>query len=100
MVCTGVSGHAEIVTIHYDTQIISLHELLDIFFVVHNPTTLNMQGNDKGTQYRSVVYYANEEEKKIIHESILKAQQNYQDTIVTEVSPLADVYPAEEYHQN
>ena len=63
-ICTGVTGHAEIVDIEYDSEIISLSELLDIFFVIHDPTTLNRQGADQGTQYRSVVYYQNDEEKE------------------------------------
>ncbi|MBN2816367.1 MAG: peptide-methionine (S)-S-oxide reductase MsrA [Campylobacterales bacterium] len=101
MICTGVSGYAEIVDITYDSEIIQLSELLDIFFVIHNPTTLNQQGADRGTQYRSVIYYADEMEHEIINESIYKNQKNYEDPIVTEVSPLPDtVYPAEEYHQN
>ena len=99
-VCSGATGHAEIVDISYDAQVISLEDILEIFFAVHNPTTLNAQGADKGTQYRSVIYYANEEEKKIIEESIKRHQADFQDTIVTEVSPLPTVYPAETYHQN
>jgi peptide-methionine (S)-S-oxide reductase len=99
-VCTGATGHAEVVDITYDAEIISLSEILDIFFTIHNPTTLNAQGADKGTQYRSVVYYANEDEKRIILDSISKHQENFDDKIVTEVSPLPEVYPAEPYHQN
>ncbi len=99
-VCTGVSGHAEIVDISYDADVISLSEILEIFFVIHDPTTLNQQGADKGTQYRSVIYYENDIQKNVIEQSIEKAQQNYADKIVTEVSPLPEVYPAEPYHQN
>jgi len=99
-VCTGVTGHAEIVDITYDTEIISLKELLDIFFVVHNPTTLNAQGADKGTQYRSVIYYQDAQEKAFIEESIKEHQVEFEDTIVTEVSKLPEVFPAEAYHQN
>lgn len=99
-VCSGATGHAEVVDIEFDRDTISLEEILDIFFAVHNPTTLNQQGADKGTQYRSVIYYANEDEKKIIEASITKHQANFNDPIVTEVSPLGDVYPAEAYHQN
>ncbi|WP_455757403.1 peptide-methionine (S)-S-oxide reductase MsrA [Sulfurimonas sp.] len=99
-ICTGVTGHAEIVDIEYDSNIISLSELLDIFFLIHDPTTLNAQGADKGTQYRSVVYYETEEEKNIILSSIEKAQKNFVSKIVTEVSELGEVYPAEAYHQN
>ncbi|DAB31103.1 MAG TPA: peptide-methionine (S)-S-oxide reductase [Sulfurimonas sp. UBA12504] len=99
-VCTGATGHAEIVDITYDAHSISLAELLKIFFVVHNPTTLNQQGADRGTQYRSVIYYANAEEKAEIAKAIALAQKDFSDTIVTEVSLLGDVYPAEGYHQN
>lgn len=99
-VCSGATGHAEIVDITYDENFISMSELLEIFFAVHNPTTLNAQGADKGTQYRSVVYYSNNEEKEIIEQAIQKAQEEYADPIVTEVSLLPEVYPAEGYHQN
>ncbi len=99
-VCSGATGHAEIVDIEFDNNVIKLEEILDIFFAVHNPTTLNQQGADKGTQYRSVIYYANEEEKNIIEDSIAKHQAEFSDKIVTEVSPLGEVYPAEAYHQD
>ena len=99
-VCTGSTGHAEIVDITYDADEVSLSTLLDIFFTVYNPTTLNAQAADKGTQYRSVIYYANEEEKEVIDGSIKKHQSEFTDKIVTEVSPLPEVYPAEAYHQN
>jgi len=101
MVCTGVSGYAEVVDIAYDAEIITLAEILDIFFATHNPTTLNQQGADRGTQYRSVIYYANKEEHESINAAIYKNQKNYDAPIVTEVSPLPQVvYTAEEYHQN
>ena len=99
-VCSGATGHAEVVDIYFDSDIISREELLEIFFVVHNPTTLNAQGADRGTQYRSVIYYADEDEKKTVENSIKKAQTEFEDKIVTEVSPLPEVYPAEAYHQN
>ena len=99
-VCTGVSGHAEIVDIEYDSDIISLDELLDIFFLIHNPTTLNKQGADQGTQYRSVIYYEDNEQKSKILDFINKIQNNFNDKIVTEVSELGAVYQAESYHQN
>lgn len=99
-VCSGATGHAEIVDIEYDSEIISLSELLDIFFVIHDPTTLNRQGADQGTQYRSVIYYEDEEQKDEILDAIKKAQSNFNDKIVTEVSKLGEVYPAEGYHQN
>jgi len=99
-ICSGATGHAEVVDISYDADVITLEEILDIFFEIHDPTTLNQQGADKGTQYRSVIYYANEDQKRVIEESITKHQAAFSDTIVTEVSPLGDVYPAEPYHQN
>ncbi len=99
-ICTGVSGHAEVIDISYDSDIISRSELLEIFFVVHNPTTLNQQGADKGTQYRSVIYYEEEQEKEVILSAITKAQSDFNDKIVTEVSELGEVYKAEAYHQD
>jgi len=100
MICTGVSGYAEIIDIKFDSDIIILSDLLDMFFVIHDPTTLNAQGADRGTQYRSVVYYANDLEKEIIADSIKRNQSNFNDKIVTEVSELPKIYPAEGYHQN
>jgi len=99
-VCSGATGHAEIVDIIYDADVISLSEILDIFFEIHDPTTLNAQGADKGTQYRSVIYYGDEEQKRVIEESIAKHQHDFTDKIVTELSSLPEVYPAEAYHQN
>jgi len=99
-ICTGATGHAEVVDISYDSDVISLSELLDIFFVIHDPTTLNAQGADKGTQYRSVIYYDSQVQKEKIEASIKKHSTIFRDAIVTEVSELEDVYPAEEYHQN
>jgi peptide-methionine (S)-S-oxide reductase len=99
-VCTGTTGHAEVVDITYDAQVISLSELLDIFFVIHDPTTLNAQGADKGTQYRSVIYYADEDEKKVILDVIKKQEEDFSEKIVTQVSKIKEVYPAELYHQN
>ncbi len=99
-VCTGVSGHAEVVQIEYDERVMSMAELLDIFWAIHDPTTLNAQGADKGTQYRSVIYYEDEAQKEIILESIKKASLKFRDKIVTEVSPLPTFYVAEAYHQN
>ena len=99
-ICTGVSGYAEIIDIAYDSDVITLENLLDIFFVIHDPTTLNSQGADRGTQYRSVIYYSDEVEKTIIEKSITKNQANFSDKIVSEVSEIEDVYPAEAYHQD
>ncbi|WP_295006181.1 peptide-methionine (S)-S-oxide reductase MsrA [Sulfurimonas sp.] len=100
MICTGVSGYAEIVDIKYDADVITLSDLLDIFFVIHDPTTLNAQGGDRGTQYRSVVYYAHTQEEVIINDAIKRNQASFSDAIVTEVSALPEVYPAEGYHQD
>ena len=99
-VCSGASGHAEVVKILYDENEVSLDTLLEVFFTIHDPTTLNRQGADVGTQYRSVVYYGDEEEKEIIQKAIAKAQKNFSDPIVTEVSPKPPFYEAESYHQN
>jgi peptide-methionine (S)-S-oxide reductase len=99
-ICTGVTGHAEVVTLLYDENIISLKNILEIFFTIHDPTTLNAQGADKGTQYRSVIYYSNDEEKEIINGYIANIQSNFSQEIVTEVSPLPTIYEAETYHQN
>lgn len=101
-VCTGMSGHAEVVAINYDSEQISLRELLMIFFALHDPTSLNRQGNDVGTQYRSVIFYADDAEKQLAEEVIADVHQQgvYQSEIVTTLEPLARFYPAEEYHQN
>ena len=99
-ICTGATGHAEVVDILFDTEVITRAELLDIFFEIHNPTTLNQQGADRGTQYRSVIYYENEEDKSQVLKVMQKVQTNFSDKIVTELSELGEVYPGEEYHQN
>ena len=99
-ICTGATGHAEIVDISYDSDVITLQELLDIFFVIHDPTTLNAQGADRGTQYRSVIYYQDEEEKKAVLNVISEKQATFSEKIVTEVSQLGAVSEAEDYHQN
>ena len=98
-VCTGVSGHAEVVKIEFDENIISFREILDIFFDIHNPTQLNRQGNDVGTQYRSVIFYNDERQKNISLQKIDELKNNNID-VVTEVSKLGKFYTAEEYHQN
>jgi peptide-methionine (S)-S-oxide reductase len=101
-VCEGTTGHAEVVQIVFDTEIISFDELLDVFWTVHDPTQLNRQGNDVGTQYRSVIFYANEEQKLIAQRSIqqYEASEMYDGTFKTQVEPLEVFYPAEDYHQN
>ena len=100
MICTGVSGYAEVVEIAYDAQIISFEEILEIFWEIHDPTTLNAQGADRGTQYRSVIFYQSEEQKKSAQESIKAKQKDLRNVIVTELSPAPTFYPAEAYHQN
>lgn len=99
-VCSGATGHAEVVEITYDPTVISYEEILDIFWSIHNPTTLNAQGADRGTQYRSVIYYYNEEQKAKALISIQKIQKEWDDSIVTELSSAPEFYPAESYHQN
>lgn len=98
-ICRGDSNHAEVILINYDETQISFEQLLDVFFTTHDPTTLNRQGNDIGTQYRSVIYYLNDEQQQQAQQSIdrLKAEGL---NIVTELSPAPKFYPAEEYHQN
>jgi peptide-methionine (S)-S-oxide reductase len=101
-ICNGDTGHAEIIRIEYDDQEISFNELLLVFFKTHDPTTLNRQGNDIGTQYRSVVFYHSQEQKKQAEDMIdnLTKEMVYDRPIVTEISPVSDFYQAENYHQN
>ena len=98
-ICTGATGHAEVVEISYDADVISFSELLDIFWVIHDPTTLNYQGADRGTQYRSVIFYQNEEQKKEAMASAKTLQKELRDPIVTELSPAPEFFKAEDYHQ-
>lgn len=101
-VCSGKSGHAEVIQITFDPKEVSFEELLQIFFRVHDPTTLNQQGNDVGTQYRSVILYNNDKQKETaekVKEEVNKAKV-YSDPIVTEIAPLATFYSAEDSHQN
>lgn len=99
-VCTGTTGHAEVVQITYDPRQIPYGDLLDIFFTIHDPTQLNRQGGDIGTQYRSAIFYHDDEQKRIAEERIrdLKDSETWDGPIVTEVAPLTDFYPAEAYH--
>jgi peptide-methionine (S)-S-oxide reductase len=101
-VCTGTTGHAEVTQIYFDPRIISYEELLDVFWYIHDPTTLNRQGNDIGTQYRSVIFYHDDNQKRIAEESKHKTEISgiYKDLIVTEISPLINFYEAEDYHQD
>ena len=99
-ICSGLTGHAEVVQVTFDANIISFEELLIIFMTTHDPTTLNRQGADRGTQYRSVIFYHSENQQKIAQEILTKIQTYYQDTICTEVSALPIFYEAEAAHQN
>lgn len=101
-VCTGSTGHAEAIQISYDASVISFRELLDVFFYTHDPTTLNRQGGDVGTQYRSAIFYHDESQKKDAEVIIaqLEAEQVYDDKIVTEITAFDIFYEAEDYHQN
>lgn len=101
-VCTGRTGHAEVIQIKYDPSIVSYDELLEIFWKTHDPTTLNRQGADVGTQYRSVIFYHNDEQKQKAesYKSELNKASIWQDSIVTEISPFTKFYPAEKYHQD
>lgn len=100
-VTTGKTGHAEVVQITFDPQVISFKELLEVFFTIHDPTTLNRQGADVGTQYRSAIYYHSPEQKAVADQTVadITAAKIWKDPIVTEVTKLAAFYPAEEYHQ-
>ncbi|MBI5223867.1 peptide-methionine (S)-S-oxide reductase MsrA [Candidatus Micrarchaeota archaeon] len=98
-ICNGDTGHAEVLQIEYEPEKISLEKLLDIFFTMHDPTSLNRQGADTGTQYRSVVLYTNNDQKMIIEEFIKKTRKEYDKPIVTQVEKLTEFFPSEEYHQ-
>ncbi len=99
-ICSGLTGHAEVIEITFDTSIISFEEILVIFMTTHDPTTLNQQGADRGTQYRSVIFYQNEDQKEISEKVIKQVSEIYDDQIVTEISPLTIFYEAETEHQN
>jgi peptide-methionine (S)-S-oxide reductase len=101
-VCDGDTDHVEVVRISFDADEISYRDLVDVFFAVHDPTTLNRQGNDAGEQYRSVIFYNNEEQRKIAEDAIaeLTAEKAFPDAIVTAVEPAEEFYVAEGYHQN
>lgn len=101
-VCSGATGHAEVIQIVYDTTKISFDELLQVFWTVHDPTTLNRQGADVGTQYRSVVFYHNEHQKETTQSYIdkLNKEHAFANPVITEVSPITTFYKAEDYHQN
>lgn len=101
-ICTGQTGHAEVIQLTFDADVISFQEILEIFWATHDPTTLNRQGNDVGTQYRSVIFYHDDEQKRIAAEAkaTTDASNLWPNPIVTEISPLPTFYPAETYHQD
>lgn len=101
-VCEGNTGHAEVIQIKFDPSVISYKDILRVFFTVHDPTTLNRQGNDIGTQYRSAIFYHDDAQKKAAQEVIYEMTESgvYDDPIVTEVSPFEKFWPAEDYHQD
>jgi peptide-methionine (S)-S-oxide reductase len=101
-VCTGATGHAEVTQVSFDPGVIGYRELLEIFFTIHDPTTLNRQGADVGTQYRSVIFYHDDQQLKTAREVMaeIQAEGLYRDPLVTQVEPLPVFYPAEDYHQN
>lgn len=101
-VITGRTGHAEVIRFEYDPEVISFEQLLEVFWHTHDPTTLNRQGNDVGPQYRSAIFYHNDEQKRIAMESKSRtdASSLWKNPIVTEISPLINYYVAEDYHQN
>ena len=101
-VSTGETGHAETIQIKFNPELISYEKILEVFWHLIDPTTLNKQGADEGSQYRSVIFYADEDQREIAEESKKKTEQSktYQDPIVTTIEPLVSFYPAEDYHQN
>ncbi|MGM0381232.1 MAG: peptide-methionine (S)-S-oxide reductase MsrA [bacterium] len=101
-VCSGKTGHAEVVQVEYDPEIISYREILYIFFTIHDPTQLNRQGPDTGTQYRSVIFYHDSDQRRLAEEVLgeLETKNEYEDEIVTELARLEEFYPAEENHQD
>ena len=99
-VCTGTTGHAEVIQVMFDPEVISFEEILYVFWHTHDPTTLNRQGNDAGTQYRSAIFCHDERQKEIAEKSKAEASDLWPDPIVTEIVPIGTFYVAEDYHQN
>lgn len=99
-VSTGLTGHAEVVKITFDETVIPRETILDLFFLIHDPTTLNRQGNDVGTQYRSAMFYADDDQKQVFEAALERAKEHWGDKIVTQLTRLETFYPAEEYHQD
>ncbi len=99
-ICTGASGHAEVARIVFDPQKTNLEKILAVFWHAHDPTTLNRQGNDAGTQYRSAIFYNNDAQRQIAEKSKTEAAKEFSRPIVTEITQAGEFYPAEDYHQN
>ena len=101
-VCTGNTGHAEVVQVTFDPSVVSFSDILQVFFASHNPTTLNRQGNDAGTQYRSAIFYANPSQKEVAEAYVrqLDSAKTWSNALMTEISPLTIFYKAEDYHQD
>ncbi|HEY8294641.1 MAG TPA: peptide-methionine (S)-S-oxide reductase MsrA [Micrococcaceae bacterium] len=99
-ICSGTTGHAEVVAVTFDETVIPEDVILDLFFVSHDPTTLNRQGYDVGTQYRSSMFYTDAEQEDLFRAAIKRNQEHWSRPIVTEVSPLPEIFPAEHYHQD
>jgi peptide-methionine (S)-S-oxide reductase len=99
-VCTGNTGHAEVLLLEYDSKLMPFEKILDIFFTMHDPTLLNRQGNDVGSQYRSIILYSSEEQKAKAEEFMKKLQKDFNRPIVTELKKLEVFYPAEDYHRD
>lgn len=99
-ICSGLTGHAEVIQISFDPGVISFHDLLLIFMTTHDPTTLNRQGADVGTQYRSVIFYHDDNQKEVADGILSEMSSYYEDPVVTELSPLIIFYEAEDYHQD
>lgn len=99
-VCTGKTGHAEAVLVEFDADVVSYSDLLEVFWEMHDPTQLNRQGPDVGSQYRSAIFYCTDEQKKMAQESLEREQKKLREKIVTEIVAFTEFYPAEEYHQD
>ena len=101
-ICTGMTGHAEVVQVKFNPKELSYEDILEVFWNTHDPTTLNKQGADEGTQYRSVVFYHNDDQKKVAEQYKIQLDKSgtFKNPIVTEITPLSIFYPAEDYHQN
>lgn len=98
-VCMGNTGHAEVVRVTYDPAVVSTREVLEVFFAMHDPTTLNRQGNDTGTQYRSAIFYDSQEQRQVAEEVMREVAPLFDDPIVTELTPASEFFIAEDYHQ-